>query len=213
MKIEFKHVTPDPLKDIKHNEKSIWGNTFALKHSEKVLLNAASGKGKTTFTHLIAGIRKDFSGDIYFDGNDIVNFTPEEWAKIRKQEISFIFQDLQLFYHLSVMDNLKVKNQLSNTFTEDELKTMLDKLEILDKAETECNLLSMGQQQRVAIIRSLCQPFQWLIMDEPFSHLDELNTEKSLQLINKRCNTINAGFVLTSLGSYHKADYNKELYL
>jgi ABC-type phosphate/phosphonate transport system ATPase subunit len=90
---------------------------------------------------------------------------------------------------------------------------MLEALEIDNKWEQKCGLLSMGQQQRVAIIRALCQPFEWLILDEPFSHLDIENTQRSLKLIDERCNHLKAGFVLTSLGDRHEYNYDDEIKL
>jgi len=71
----------------------------------------------------------------------------------------------------------------------------------------------MGQQQRVAIVRALCQPFDWLLMDEPFSHLDEENTQRSLKLIIERCAELKSGFVLTSLGDDHGIQYDQTLML
>jgi len=71
----------------------------------------------------------------------------------------------------------------------------------------------MGQQQRVAILRALCQPYEWLIMDEPFSHLDKENTSKCLELINARTLEQGAGFVLTTLGDDHGFHYDQELKL
>lgn len=88
---------PVPLASIEHSDKSIWGNDFTLNKGEKVVLNASSGKGKTTFTHTLAGIRKDFDGDILFDNQSLKTISPEEWAILRKEKISFVFQDLQLF--------------------------------------------------------------------------------------------------------------------
>lgn len=213
MKITFDSVMPHPLASIKHSSNSIWGNQFTLNQGEKVVLNASSGKGKTTFTHTLAGIRKDFEGDILFDDKALKDFTPEEWADLRKEVISFVFQDLQLFPRLTVAENLRLKNSLTNTFSDDELRSLLEELDILDKWEVKCELLSMGQQQRVAIIRALSQPFDWLIMDEPFSHLDEVNTQKCLKLIDTRASELGAGFILTTLGDYHQFDYSKELNL
>jgi ABC-type Mn2+/Zn2+ transport system ATPase subunit len=86
-------------------------------------------------------------------------------------------------------------------------------LEIDNKWNQVCGLLSMGQQQRVAIIRALCQPFEWLILDEPFSHLDEVNTQRCLKLINEQTDAMQAGFVLTSLGDSHQFSYHYELKL
>ena len=68
----------------------------------------------------------------------------------------------------------------------------------------------MGQQQRVAIIRALAQPFEWILLDEPFSHLDEENTQKCLTLIHQRCDEQRAGFILTTLGDDHGTKYDRE---
>ncbi len=213
MKISFDNVMPEPLASIQHGKNSIWGASFQLDKGEKVVLNASSGKGKTTFTHTLAGIRKDYDGDLKFNDQQVSKITPEEWANYRKDKISFVYQDLQLFPELTVQENLAVKNDLTKTFSDAEMKAMLADLEIEDKWDVPCKLLSMGQQQRVAIIRALAQPFDWIIMDEPFSHLDEDNTQRCLKMINKRCDRIGAGFILTTLGDLHGFDFDRELNL
>ena len=114
---------------------------------------------------------------------------------------------------MTVRENLQLKNALCDVFSEDELKSMLSELGIADKWDQKCGILSMGQQQRVAIIRALCQPFEWLILDEPFSHLDVENAQKCLRLIDQRCNQLNAGFVLTTLGDSYGYSYDQEIKL
>lgn len=213
MNIRFKNIMPEPLKTIQHNSNSIWGADFELTKGTKVMLNATSGKGKTTFTHLLSGIRKDYEGDLFFDKQELKQLTPSAWSNLRKQHISVVYQDLQLFYDLSVAENLELKNQLTGIFDTARLKELADKLGIADKWDKPCRLLSMGQQQRVAIIRALAQPFDWLIMDEPFSHLDVENTKLCLKLINERCDELDAGFILTSLGDPHGFDYDLTLNL
>jgi ABC-type lipoprotein export system ATPase subunit len=213
MNIDFQQVMPEPLRSIQHGENSIWGNHFQLQSGQKVLLNASSGKGKTTFTHTLAGIRQDYSGKLLFDGVNIADLSLDELSDLRQRKVSFVFQDLQLFPELTVAENLHIKNELTGVYTSDELKEMLNKLGILDKWDAPCKLLSMGQQQRVAIIRALSQPFEWLIMDEPFSHLDETNTQKCINLIIKRCNEQKAGMILTTLGDQHGIQYDRELNL
>lgn len=213
MTISFENVMPEPLSSLQHGSDSIWGNTFQLDQGQKVVLNASSGKGKTTFTHTLAGIRNDYSGNLKFDQQSVCDITPEEWAIYRREKISFVFQDLQLFPELTVKENLLLKNGLTKTYTEDDFQQFLTVLGIPEKWEAPCKLLSMGQQQRVAIIRALAQPFQWMILDEPFSHLDKQNTALCLDLINKRCDELGAGFVLTTLGDYHDFNYDKELKL
>jgi ABC-type lipoprotein export system ATPase subunit len=213
MNIILNNVMPTPLASIKHASDSIWGNFIELKSGSHILLNASSGKGKSTFTMTTLGLRKDYTGSIHYNEENIKNFTNEKWTEIRQNKISVVFQDLQLFPNLSVAENLLLKNDLAKVYSEDELKKQLEALEIEDKWNQKCGLLSMGQQQRVAIIRALSQPFEWLLLDEPFSHLDEENTQKCLKLITERCKEQNAGFVLTTLGDRHGYDYNYELKL
>lgn len=204
---------PIPLASINHGANSIWGNDVELLPGKKIMLNAASGKGKSTFTYTTTGLRNDYSGAILYDGKDVKTISVEEWTTIRQTKISTVFQDLQLFPTLTVKENLLLKNMLTSVFSESELKEKLDQLGIADKWEQRCGLLSMGQQQRVAIIRALAQPFEWLIMDEPFSHLDEANTQLCLAMINKRADELKAGFVLTSLGDDHAFQYDYTLNL
>jgi ABC-type lipoprotein export system ATPase subunit len=213
MEILLNQIMPSPLSSIEHRAESIWGNFIELKKGKHILLNASSGKGKSTFTNTIIGLRNDYEGTVTFGGQDIKTFTPDDWTSIRQTKISVIYQDLQLFNDLTVAENLILKNNLTNLFSEKEMLEMLEKLGIESKWNQKCGLLSMGQQQRVAIVRSLLQPFEWLIMDEPFSHLDNENAMLSLEMIDKRCKDLNAGFVLTSLGDRYGYEYDQELKL
>ena len=213
MNINFKNIMPKPLESIQHSSESIWGREVLLEQRKKIMLNASSGKGKSTFTNTIFGLRKDYTGQLLYDNRDTKTFSPEEWISIRKEKISVVFQDLQLFNNLSVKENLQIKNNLCSVYSDSEMKSFLEMLEIDNKWEQKCGLLSMGQQQRVAIVRSLCQPFEWLILDEPFSHLDKENSQRSLKLINERCKQLNAGFVLTTLGDDCDFSYDHELKL
>lgn len=213
MNIILDHIMPHPLASIQHGPDSIWGNRAELIDGKRVLLNASSGKGKSTFTTVIYGLRRDYEGVVTYDGRDIRTFSADDWTELRQRKISVVFQDLQLFPKLRVKDNLFLKNNLTDTFTEVELRQMMERLEIDDKWEQKCGLLSMGQQQRVAIIRALTQPYEWLFLDEPFSHLDIENTDRSLKMIHERTVEQNAGFVLTSLGDAHDYAYDYELKL
>ena len=213
MEILLNHIMPSPLSSIEHRTESIWGNFIELKKGKHILLNASSGKGKSTFTNTIIGLRNDYEGMVTFDGQDIKTFKPDDWTSIRQSKISVIYQDLQLFQDLTVAENLILKNNLTNLFSEKEIIEMLEKLGIESKWNQKCGLLSMGQQQRVAIVRSLLQPFEWLIMDEPFSHLDYENAILGLEMIDKKCKELNAGFVLTSLGEKYGYEHDQELKL
>lgn len=213
MNITLNQIMPEPLASINHGENSIWGNNVVLESGKRILLNASSGKGKTTFTTTTIGLRRDYTGTILYGDRDIKSFSTDDWTDVRTSQVSVVFQDLQLFPKLSVAENLRLKNSLTDTYTEVELKQMLEQLEIDNKWNQECGLLSMGQQQRVAIVRAMAQPYKWLIMDEPYSHLDVANAERCMNMIHERTIEQGAGFVLTTLGDSHGYSFEQELFL
>lgn len=213
MYLEFKNVMPLPLSDYPHDESSVWKAGFKLEFPKKVILNANSGKGKSTFVSTVYGLRNDYTGSIELNGSPIEKLSLDEWIELRRVRLSAVFQDLQLFPELTVWENLTLKNDLTGHKQAHEMESFLAELGIADKKNQLCKNLSLGQQQRVAIIRSLLQPFELLLMDEPFSHLDETNTQIALALINQETDANKGGYVLTSLGSYHGIDYDYELKL
>lgn len=215
MNIQFFKVLPEPLSSIHHHYMSIWNSTFSIDKSnhKSIILNASSGKGKTTFSNLLLGIRRDYSGEIFFDNKDIQSFSVDEWVQIREQKISVVHQDLQLFTNLTAIENILIKNELTRTFTKIEIDNLLNKVGLLDKKDQLVATMSMGQKQRIAILRALCQPFEWIILDEPFSHLDEENSKICFRLIQNRCSEINAGFILTSLDPIEDVQFDKNLKL
>jgi putative ABC transport system ATP-binding protein len=204
---------PDPLQEINHPTDSLWKTGFELDFPQFVKVNSASGKGKSTFINLIYGTRHDYTGDIQLNGENIRNLSLNEWILLRQTKLSVVFQDLQLFPELSAWENLILKNNLTQYKTESEIKTMLNQLGLTGKEGQRCGTLSMGQQQRLAIIRSLLQPFEILLLDEPFSHLDLENSEIALELIVRETKKQGAGFLLTSLGSDHGYRYDAVLNL
>ena len=213
MIVELNNVLPFPLAEYPHGDESVWKGQTSLDSKHKTLLNASSGKGKSTFASTIYGLRKDYTGSVLFDGTDIQTYDLNDWIEIRRTKLSAVFQDLQLFGDLTTLENLQLKNALTNHRSEDRIKEMLELLGIGDKLNQTCKTMSLGQQQRVAIIRALLQPFELLILDEPFSHLDEENSEIALRLINEETDANNAGYVLTTLGSRHGYEFDVELKL
>jgi putative ABC transport system ATP-binding protein len=211
MKFELQHIVPDPLKGEAFLADSVWNQKVGFGSPEKILLNASSGKGKSTFINILYGLRKDYSGGLIINEKPVEQYSIHDWIELRRGDLSFIPQDLQLFHSSTVLENLILKNKLTHQYNESIIIEMLERLGIGDKLHQSCGTLSMGQQQRVAIIRSLLQPFTFLLMDEPFSHLDEKNTAIAMNLINEVTEERGAGYVLTSLGSNHDQTFNREL--
>ena len=108
---------------------------------------------------------------------------------------------MRLFPELTAMDNILIKNRLTDFRTEAEIRRMLERLEIGHKADSPAGLLSVGQQQRVAIIRALCQPYDFLLVDEPVSHLDARNNAAVAAMITEETAARDAAVIATSVGN------------
>ncbi len=191
----------------------IWQQQLKLESGRIIRVQAPSGSGKTTLLHFLYGLRNDYSGGIFWDGKDLKSISSEELAQLRAQQVSIVFQDLRLFPNLTVFENLELKRRLTNTIPESEMNAWLIRLGIPDVLQQTASTLSLGEQQRVAIIRSLLQPFQWLIMDEPFSHLDTKNILAAASLISEQREKYNAGILVTALGENDFFDYTETIYL
>jgi putative ABC transport system ATP-binding protein len=213
MEIMFNRVVPAFLAGTTHFSSQVWNNTFSIAPGAKVLVKAQSGKGKTTFLSYLFGSRKGYTGQISLAGKDIAQYSLMQWSDLRTSEVSMVFQDLRLFDNLTVRENLEMKIKLTGALTLDECIRNLDMLGMAGYIDRPCAQLSMGQQQRVAIVRSLAQPFKWLLMDEPFSHLDEANMAIAMRLIESYCEKNKAGFILSSLGPNHSSSFDNILEL
>lgn len=210
----FQNLVPIPLND-QINESDIWANNFTFNPTSRYFVEAPSGKGKTTLQHILYGLRKDYTGDVIISTTNgqfkLKELTLDQWADIRQRELSVVFQDLRLFLELTAMENIQLKNNLTNHKSEAEIKEMASALEVDHLLKKACGQMSYGQRQRIAIIRALCQPFQFLIMDEPFSHLDKANIQKCCALISKECKNQGAGFAIASLEERYFFDYDQEV--
>lgn len=211
--IRIEHIIPHPLASMRHDEKSIWGKSVVIDLTEKTLLKASSGKGKTTLIAILFGLRKDYSGSVYILDKSARELSVDDWTRLRREVFSIVFQNLQLLPQLTLEENLKIKYALGSDLPFDEVLSWVEFLGLGDKLKQISGTLSLGQQQRLAIIRSLIPKFQFLLMDEPFSHLDRENTEIALELILKRCNHLNAGCLVSTLGDTYDARFDKILYL
>ena len=165
------------------------------------IVEAESGTGKSSLCSFVYGARTDYDGEILFDGEDVRGFSIERWCALRREALAYLPQEMRLFGELSVMDNIMVKNRLTSYRSESEVMGMLDRLELAHKAGEPAGRLSVGQQQRVAIVRALCQPFDFLLVDEPVSHLDARNNATVASLIVEEATARQASVIVTSVGN------------
>ena len=132
-----------------------------------------------------------------------------EWTEIRKKSISMLFQELRLFAELTAWENVQIKNSLTGFKSKNEIKEWFEKLDIADKIQSPVGRMSFGQQQRVALIRALCQPFDFIFLDEPTSHLDDTNADIMASLLQEEATRQEAGVIVTSIGKHLNMDYQQ----
>lgn len=211
MEIQLHQLVPVPLKEkFSQRASGIWNTNITFRKGEWIKIVAPSGTGKTTLLNILYKVRHDYEGSVKWNDLDLKNISGDDLAKLRQQKVSVIFQDLRLFENLTARENIELNRVLQKPFYDapmiDEMAGLLGITHILNQRAGVC---SYGEQQRIAIIRALVQPFEWLIMDEPFSHLDKANTQKAAHLIAAECKKRNAGFVLTDLDEDTLFPYTK----
>jgi ABC-type lipoprotein export system ATPase subunit len=200
MAIRLEKMIPLPLVEQPGSAHGIWeGDPFIFETGKRCLVEAPSGKGKTSLLSIIYGIRNDYRGKVLLDDSDIDGFSPMQWSLIRKKRLSYIFQGLELFDELTALDNILLKNAMTDEKTSGQIREMSRRLGMEAFLQNKTGILSFGQQQRVAIIRALCQPFDFLLADECFSHMDRETSMEALTLITEECASRGAGLILTSL--------------
>lgn len=215
MQLELKQIVPTPLKDkFSKRGSDIWNKHLQFNKGEWIKIKAPSGTGKTTFVHIVYKLRNDYEGTVLWSNKYLNKITGDALAQLRQQNISVVFQDLRLFPNLTARENIELNRVLQQPFYDrDAIDTMAERLGITHILQQPASLCSYGEQQRIAIIRSLMQPFDWLIMDEPFSHLDHENITKAATLIAEECKKRGAGFLLTDLEEDDHFSYTQRLNL
>lgn len=188
-------------------ESRIAGSEVWLKHldiakPQSYLVYAESGTGKSSLCAYLYGNRRDYDGKILFDGEDVGTYTPEKWSRLRREALAYLPQQLSLFPELTAIDNVLLKNRLTDYSSEADIRLMFQQLAIDNRADVVAGRLSIGQQQRVAIIRALVQPFDFLLLDEPVSHLDARNNEVVAQMIAAEARKRGASIIATSVGNH-----------
>lgn len=212
-KIILHNLLPDVFVGREDIRSDVWLGDVTFEKGRRYLVDAASGTGKTSLCSFIYGNRKDYQGTIHFDDKDARLLVEDDLVDLRRRCLSILFQDLRLFSDLTAMENILVKNRLTGYRSESQIKEMFERLSIADKMSQKTGILSWGQQQRVAFIRALCQPADFLIMDEPVSHLDEANGAAMAGLVAEFQKETGAGVIATSVGHPLVLDYDERLSL
>lgn len=183
-------------------ESGVWLHDIEFVRGGHYLVEAASGTGKSSLCSFVYGNRRDYEGRILFDGTDIRTLSIEDWCRLRCRSLGILPQEMRLFPELTVMENIRLKNSLTDFMSETEILAMLAEMEIDHKANRPAAMLSIGQQQRAALVRALCQPLDFLLLDEPVSHLDALNNERAAAMVIREAGKQGAAVIVTSVGNH-----------
>lgn len=202
MQLALQNLVPVPLKDkLLQRNSDIWNTQVTMEQGQWVKVKAPSGTGKSTLVHIIYKLRNDYEGAVVWDGKTDSSYSAADLASHRQHKVSVVFQDLRLFANLTARENIELNRVLTDKpyYESSVIDVMAERLGVTHILHQRAGICSYGEQQRIAIIRALVQPFSWLLMDEPFSHLDENNTQKAATLIAEECEKRKAGLLLTDL--------------
>ena len=207
-RIELLHTLPQVFQG-RELQSQIWLQDVTFQKGQTYLVEANSGTGKSSLCSYIIGYRKDYLGTIRFDGKDIRKHQVSEWTSLRKRNLSLLFQELRLFPELTAMENVQIKNGLTAHKSRKEIESWFERLRIAEKMDAKVGRMSYGQQQRVAMIRALVQPFDFLLVDEPISHLDDENSAIMADIMMEEVRKQEAGVIVTSIGKHMSLSYDK----
>lgn len=211
--IELQQTLPEVFAGRDSIISDVWHRQVAFQRGKTYLVEAVSGTGKSSLCSFIYGYRKDYQGIICFDGENVKNFSVSRWVEIRKRSLSMLFQELRLFPELTAWENVQLKNSLTGYCKRKQIEDWFSRLGISDKWDQQIGKMSFGQQQRVAFVRALCQPFDFIFLDEPVSHLDDGNGKIMAEILHEEAEKQGAGIIVTSIGKHIPLNYDRVLSL
>ena len=212
-KIFLNHTFPEVFAQNDTLQSEVWRQDVTFERGQLYLVEAASGTGKSSLCSYLYGYRNDYQGMIFFDDQNIRSLSVSDWTRLRQRHLSLMFQELRLFPELTALENVQIKNKLTGFKKKSEILRWFEELDIADKVNSPLGKMSFGQQQRVALMRALCQPFDFLMVDEPISHLDDINSRQMADIMMTEATRQGAGVIVTSIGRSMPLNYQVTLKL
>lgn len=159
---------------------------LSIARGESVAIVGRSGSGKSTLLHLAAGIERPTTGAVKVAGRDLATLDDAARTRLRRDHVGLVFQFFHLLPHLTVLENVVLPERIAGGDLESARRRgreLLDKVELLDRADDAVDGLSGGEQQRVAICRALLRKPALLLADEPTGSLDDQSGKRVADLL------------------------------
>ncbi|MDE6520416.1 MAG: ABC transporter ATP-binding protein [Ruminococcus sp.] len=165
--------------------------SFTINEGEMVAVMGPSGSGKSTLLYTVSGMDKMTAGDVYFCGRNMASLNENELAKMRLDDMGFIFQQMYMMKNLSILDNIILPAVKSDKIKESRKETvqrgqdLMRKLGIIETMDNDINEVSGGQLQRACICRSMINNPQMIFADEPTGALNRTSSEEVMNELTK----------------------------
>lgn len=184
------------------------------RRGEHLLITGASGCGKTTLLHLIAGLLSPACGEIFIRDRDITKLQTEDLDKYRGQNIGIVFQNPYFIKSLTAEENLLIAASLNNLSVDKmHLDNLFDTLNITHCRNSYTNKMSQGELQRLSIARAVVNKPSLILADEPTSSLDDKNCEESINLLRDQAETLDASLIIVTHDNRLISKFQKVIHL
>lgn len=203
----FSKLRPNFLPDEWIRLSEVWDKDLRFEQGERIQLHGPSGRGKSTALKILFGLEGQFAGEIRCGEQSVIRAAtrPTEHLPRRRSDFSAVFQAFYLFSNLTGWENLQTLPPTASrdprSFSHEQLGQFAEDLNLADILDRSTEHYSPGQKQRLALLRAIARPFDWLLLDEPFSHIDEANTRAAIEVIEAALTHYQAGLFMTGLSA------------
>jgi len=173
--------------------------SFHLAPGEQMVLVGRSGSGKTSLLHIIAGISRPDAGEVRVDGIDLALLSESECDAFRAQRIGYVFQTFNLLAGFTALENVLLGMRFaSGRMDKARARHLLERVGLGHRMQHRPGMLSVGEQQRVAVARALANRPKLLLADEPTANVDTAHQAQVLNLLRETCREENVALVLVT---------------
>lgn len=172
---------------------------FEVNAGEQLVLVGRSGSGKTTLLHIIAGISRPTAGKVIIDGWDTTVFTEAECDRFRAERIGYVFQTFNLLQGFSALENVMLGMTFAGRRSDAaRARQLLDRVGLSDRVTHKPAMMSVGEQQRVAVARALANRPKLILADEPTANIDTKHQQQVIDLLRETCREENVALILVT---------------